>query len=141
MPDPRHDLGLAAEAATAAWLTRAGWVVVARRARGPGMGEIDLVAVDPTRTLVAVEVRARRSDRAGSPEASLDGRRVARLRRSLVMFAAEHALAHSGLRVDLVSAAPDGGSSGAWRLRRSPGVDGFVGQPPKRRVRPRIAST
>ena len=141
MPDPRHDLGLAAEAATAAWLTRAGWVVLARRARGPGTGEIDLVAVDPTRTLVAVEVRARRSDRAGSPEASLDGRRVARLRRSLVTFAAEHPIAHAGLRVDLVSAAPDTAHPGAWRLRRSPGVDNVADQPPKRRAKARIAST
>ena len=141
MPDPRHDLGHAAEAATADWLARAGWVILARRARGRGMGEIDVVAVDPMRTLVAVEVRARRSSRAGSPEASIDGRRVVRLRRSLVTFAADHAIAHLGLRVDLVSAEPDATASNSWRLRRFPGVDGAADQPPKRRWRPRIAST
>jgi putative endonuclease len=140
MPDPRHELGLAAEAATTAWLARTGWVIVARRARGPGAGEIDVVAVDPMRTLVAIEVRARRSTRAGSPEASVDGRRVARLRRSLASFAAEHTVAHAGLRVDLVCAEPDSARPGTWRLRRIPDVDGAPDQPPKRRSRARIAS-
>jgi Holliday junction resolvase-like predicted endonuclease len=141
MPDPRHALGLAAEAATADWLARAGWAVLARRARARGAGEIDVVALDPLRTLVAIEVRARRSSRAGSPEATIDGRRVARLRRSLVTFAAEHAITHAGLRVDLVSAEPVAGQPAIWRLRRLPGVDGSADQPPNRRWRPRIAST
>lgn len=122
MPDPRHDLGLAAEAATAAWLHRVGWRIVAQRARARGLGEIDVVAVDPRGILVAVEVRARRSSRTGGPDASLDLRRVLRLRRALVAYAAEHALLHAGLRVDLVSAEPHAGGEGTWRLRRLPDV-------------------
>jgi putative endonuclease len=122
MPDPRHDLGLAAEAATVGWLHRFGWRVVAQRARARGIGEIDVIAVDPRGVLVAIEVRARRSSRTGRPDASLDPRRVLRLRRALVAYVAEHPLPHAGLRVDLVSAEPAGGGGGTWRLRRLPDV-------------------
>jgi putative endonuclease len=122
MADPRHDLGLAAEAATVAWLHRFGWRVVAQRARPRGLGEIDVIAVDPCGVLVAVEVRARRSSRTGGPDASLDPRRVLRLRRALVAYAAEHPLRHAGLRVDLVSAEPAADGGQGWRLRRLPDV-------------------
>ena len=81
MGDPRHDLGLAAEAAVVGWLTDAGWRVIERRARSPTGGEVDIVAIDPERTLVAVEVRARRTRRAGEAALSVDQRRVMRLRR------------------------------------------------------------
>ncbi len=126
MTDPRHELGHRAEEATNAWLTRHGWRVLARRLRVPGGGEVDLVVLDPGGALVAVEVRARRSSRAGAAEASIDRRRVERLARTLRAFAASPATArHRGLRIDLVIAEPlDGGSPGTWRLRRVPGIGG-----------------
>ncbi len=122
MADPRHELGLAAEAATEAWLSRAGWRVIARRARGPGRGELDLVAVDDRGILVAVEVRARRSSRVGAPEATVDAARVRRLRRALGAYAAEHRISHRGLRVDLVTARPAPSQPGRWHLARVPGI-------------------
>ena len=122
MGDPRHVLGLAAENAAARWLDACGWRVLARRCRSPGGGEVDLVALDPDGTLVAVEVRARRTSRAGAAGQSVDGRRVARLRRTLATIGAASGTAHRALRVDLITAEPVDGGSGAWRLLRIPGV-------------------
>lgn len=120
MADPRHALGAAAEEAVARWLSAAGWDVVARRQRPAAGGEVDIVAVDPGGTLVAVEVRARRSGRAGSAAASVDARRVARLRRSLAAFGAASGRRHRGLRVDVVTVQPDPVNPGRWRLARIP---------------------
>jgi len=121
MGDPRHDLGLTAEAAVAGWLTDAGWRIVERRARSAMGGEVDIVAIDPQRTLVAVEVRARRTRRAGEAALTVDRRRVMRLRRTLASIAADRRRGHRALRVDLVSVEP-AGQPGRWRLVRVPGI-------------------
>ena len=122
MTDPRHALGLAAEDATAEWLAANGWRVVSRRHRGSGGGEVDLIAIDPGDILVALEVRARRSRRAGDAAASVDARRVARLRRTLASVAGSGSTPHRGLRVDLVTAEPVAGQAGRWRLLRFAGI-------------------
>ena len=123
MADPRQALGLAVEAAVAAWLERAGWTLVSRRARSGAGGEVDIVAVDRDAVLVAVEVRARRSARTGAAATTVDRRRVGRLQRTLASVAAATRTPHRGLRVDLVTAEPIPGSAGAWRLSRIPGID------------------
>lgn len=122
MGDPRHLLGLAAENAAARWLDACGWRVLARRCRSPDGGEVDLVALDPDGALVAVEVRARRTSRAGAAGLSVDWRRVTRLRRTLATFGAASGATHRALRVDIVTAEPVGGDSGEWHLVRIPGV-------------------
>ena len=122
MADPRHRLGLDAEEAVAAWLSGAGWRVLACRQRSDEGGEVDLVAVDPSGVLVAIEVRARRSRRAGSALESVEARRVERLRRTLATFARASSVPRRGLRVDLVAAEPDSKRPGLWRLRRIPGI-------------------
>jgi putative endonuclease len=120
MPDPRHALGSAAESAAGRWLEACGWRIIGRRVRSAGGGEVDLVAVDPRDVLVAVEVRARRSARAGAAAATVDARRVGRLRRTLVATAMASGARHAGLRVDLVTATP--AVAGGWRLQRLPGI-------------------
>jgi putative endonuclease len=122
VPDPRHDLGRAAEAAVAAWLAGIGWRVIARRARSPEGGEVDLVALAPDATLVGVEIRARRTGRSGSGAESMDARKAGRMARTLVALAAADGTRHRGLRLDLVLVAPEPGAPGRWRLRRIPGV-------------------
>ena len=122
MGDPRHDLGLAAEEAVATWLTGAGWRVIARRVRSAGGGEVDIVALDSDRVLVAIEVRARRTSRAGPAATSVDFRRVARLGRTLAAVGAACGESHRGLRIDLVTVEPDLGGMGRWRLTRLPGI-------------------
>lgn len=121
MPDPRHLLGEAAEAAVAQWLTGAGWRVVERRARMPAGGEVDIVAVDPRSTLVAVEVRARRTARTGAAATTVGARRIARLRRTLAAIGATGQHPHQALRVDLVTVEPARDRPG-WHLVRVPGI-------------------
>ncbi|HSI99681.1 MAG TPA: YraN family protein [Patescibacteria group bacterium] len=123
MSDPRHALGRAAEEAVAGWLTRAGWTILERRARAGGGGEVDLIVLDPGRTLVAIEVRARRTDRTGAAASTVDRRRIRRLEATLVAYASAGAPSHRGLRVDLVTVEPSA-SAHRWRLRRIPGIGG-----------------
>ncbi|MGH2429568.1 MAG: YraN family protein [Candidatus Limnocylindria bacterium] len=126
MGDPRHSLGLRAEEAVAAWLSGSGWRVLARRWRGSAGGELDLICLAADRTLVGIEVRARRTDRAGSAAESVDRRRVLRLRTALAAYAAGATVPHHGLRIDLVAVSPAAGAQpGQWHLRRLAGVDAW----------------
>ena len=122
MADPRHALGSAAEDAVASWLGAHGWSVIGRRIRAAGGGEVDILALDPRDALVAVEVRARRTNRTGGAAASLDARRVGRLERTLLHHA--RSVPHHALRVDLVTVEPLPGAPDRWRARRLEGVGG-----------------
>ena len=121
MADPRHALGTDAEDVVARWLMAADWRVVERRLRIARLGEIDVLAIDPAGALVAVEVRARRTPRAGAAAFSVDPRCVERLRHTLAAAAAERRVRASGLRVDLVTVEP-AEVPGRWRLRRLAGI-------------------
>jgi len=123
MGNPRHDLGLAAESAVASWLQADGWQVLVRRWRVPE-GELDLVCLDPSAIVVAVEVRARRTPRAGSGLESIDGRRLRRLRAALGRYLATEAVPHTGVRIDLVTVSAEPGTD-RWRLSRHPAVDAW----------------
>ena len=123
MPNPRHALGERAEAAVAEWLTTRGWTVLARRWRC-AEGELDIVAFDPGQTLVGVEVKLRRTGRAGAPLESIDRHRLRRLRLALGRFAAGVQMAGSdGLRIDLVAVTPT--EACQWRLTHHPGIDAW----------------
>ncbi len=125
MGDPRHDLGGRGEEAVAAWLTASGWHVLARRWR-VAEGELDIVALDTAGTLVAVEVRARRTARAGAAGESVDRRHLRRLRTALGRYAAQAAPTHTALRVDLVTLTPVNAEAGSrWRATRLEAVDGW----------------
>ena len=122
MRDPRHALGLRAEDATAAWLSAAGWTILARRWRRRE-GELDLVGRDPDGVLVAVEVKLRSGPRAGGALESVDRRRIRRLRVTLGSYAsAERVATPMGLRIDLVTVTPAGAS---WRLARHASIDAW----------------
>jgi len=119
--DPRHDFGRRAERMVDRWLIDSGWRVLERRWR-VREGELDLVCLDPVDCLVGVEVRARRTTRAGSPLESLRARHVARLRAALARYARENAPLHRGIRIDLVSVTPSAAGD-AWRVQRLPAID------------------
>jgi putative endonuclease len=123
VPDPRHALGERAEAATAAWLETRGWTILARRWRCRD-GELDLVALDRDGVLVGIEVKVRRTGRAGIPIESIDRRRLLRLRAALVGFTSEASRpVGNGLRVDLVAMRPEG--LGRWRLSHHRAIDAW----------------
>jgi putative endonuclease len=125
MGDPRHELGLRAEAAVAGWLEQQAWHVLARRWR-VAEGEIDLVCRDQLGMLVGVEVRLRRSERAGSGLESVDRRHVLRMRAALARFARQDARRgeFKGLRIDLVTVSPTD-LEGRWRAVRHSTIDAW----------------
>lgn len=123
MPDPRHALGERAEAAAAAWLEARDWTILAHRWRC-AHGELDLVAEDPDGVLVAIEVKLRRTGRAGDPLDSIDRQRLGRLRAALGRFRSEAtAPVRTGVRVDLVAFRP--GEHGLWRVTHHRGIDAW----------------
>jgi putative endonuclease len=122
MTDPRHELGRRAEAAVADWLILHGWRILDRRWRTRA-GELDLVCLDPGDVLVGVEVKLRRSGRAGTGAESLDRRRIGRLRAAIAEYATVSASARRGIRLDLVTMASAG--EGRWRLLHLPGIDAW----------------
>jgi putative endonuclease len=123
MPDPRHALGERAERAAASWLETRGWTILARRWRCVD-GELDLVAHDPDGVLVGIEVKVRRTDRAGDPLESIDRHRLRRLRKALGRFRSEAARpTDEGLRVDLVALHP--ADHGQWQLSHHRAIDAW----------------
>ena len=76
-PDRRRALGRRGEDLAAGYLAELGFEILGRNVR-TRYGELDIVARE-RETLVFVEVRARRHDRLGSPEESVDARKQAKL--------------------------------------------------------------
>lgn len=106
----RAQTGRHGEDLAAAYLTDIGWQVLDRNWRpGSGLrGELDLIALETSPhgarpSLVVVEVKTRRCLRQGPPAAAVDGRKLARLRALAAAWAAAHQVAHSGMRIDVIS--------------------------------------
>ena len=105
---PKDVLGRRGEELAAEYLRQAGFRVLDRNYRC-AEGEIDIVAADH-RILVACEVKTRSSVRYGTPIEAVDARKLRRLRRLAVRWAATHGVIFDGLRVDVIGVlkSPDG---------------------------------
>ena len=82
-------------------LERRGYAIVARRHR-TRRGELDIIARDG-RTLVFVEVKARRAHAFGDAADAVDGRKRRRLARLALEYVAAHHLMDCPCRFDVVS--------------------------------------
>lgn len=101
--DGRAQRGQRGERAAAAYLTRRGWRIVARRWRGAG-GEIDLVALRAG-TLAVCEVKTRGDgDALAEPVTAAQRRRIAQAARALL--AARPELGAGSVRLDLITVHP-----------------------------------
>lgn len=100
-PRPRP-LGRRGEDAAARLLRRKGYVIVAggRRSR---YGEIDLIAVQDRRTVVFVEVKTRRSLRAGHPAEAVDESKQRRIADAALAYLKSHGLLEYPSRFDVVA--------------------------------------
>jgi len=101
MTRQRQFLGRQGEAVAAEKLAALGYEIVARNYRC-GSGEIDLVARHHE-TWVFVEVRARRSDKFGTPEESITPRKRAHLVASAQSYLQEKQLSDVAWRIDVVA--------------------------------------
>lgn len=97
-------LGALGEDYAASWLTERGWSVIDRNWRSR-YGELDIVALDPGRRIVFVEVKTRRSMKHGAPQEAVTAAKQTNLRRAGVQWLLEpsHRLAHEGVRFDVVT--------------------------------------
>jgi putative endonuclease len=118
--------GIEGEAATARYLIRRGWTIVARRWRGGG-GEIDLVA-RRGRMLVFVEVKTRARPDTGDQPVSLGQQR--RLRRAVETYLATRCPPGvTEVRQDVALVGP----ARPWRTVRylAGALDGDIAQAPR----------
>lgn len=99
VPD-RQTVGRLGESLAADYLTRAGFIVIARNWRCP-QGELDIVAQDGG-CFVAVEVKTRTGSGCGSPLEAITARKAARLRRLLLDWNRAHGHRSAELRIDAI---------------------------------------
>jgi putative endonuclease len=99
--DSRQLLGKTGEGEACAELERRGYAILARRFR-TRLGELDIVARDG-RTLVFVEVKARRSERFGRAAEAVTPLKQRRLRRMALDFVLRTRLDRVPCRFDVVS--------------------------------------
>ena len=101
MVDPRRAYGAAGEARAAAWYRARGYEVLARNWRCRE-GEIDLV-VRRRGVLVIVEVKARRTDRFGTPAEAVTPAKQQRLRVLALRYVGETGVRSRSIRFDVVA--------------------------------------
>jgi putative endonuclease len=98
----RMELGRRGEDAAAAYLERVGMTIEARNWRGTA-GELDIVARDAA-DLVIVEVKTRRSERAGTAEDAVSPSKRRRIVRLAGAYMSERqGAAPAGVRFDVVA--------------------------------------
>lgn len=96
----QKELGRRGEEAAAAYLERAGLTIVERNWRTRA-GEVDIVALDGE-DIVLVEVKTRRTTRAGQPEDAVTPAKQRKYRR-LAQEYLQHAGTETAIRFDVVS--------------------------------------
>jgi len=102
----RRSVGRLGEDLAAEYLTRKGLKLIDRNVRTP-FGEIDLICRD-RRTLVFVEVKARRSMAFGRPDEAVGSDKQRRLSRSALAYLASKAWEDRPARFDVLSIILDG---------------------------------
>ncbi|MBI2430293.1 MAG: YraN family protein [Ignavibacteriales bacterium] len=101
MTKSKRTIGNIGEDVAVNYLKQQGYVIIEKNFYYQH-GEIDIVAKDGD-TLVFVEVKARRSERFGSPEESVTPKKQELLRRTAEGYVASKNLANIGCRFDVVS--------------------------------------
>ncbi|MFC5280622.1 YraN family protein [Arcanobacterium canis] len=97
-----RQLGAWGEQCARRYLERHGWAILERNWRVRG-GELDIVAYDPQReAIVAVEVKTRRSEGKGTPEAAVTPTKLQRIRVLLLQWIVEHQRFAPGIAVDII---------------------------------------
>lgn len=98
----RKDLGRRGEDLAVQYLGDQGYTIVGRNWRFGRLGELDIVAVDPSDCLVAVEVKTRRDGRLGGPLEAVTPAKVERLGRLAAAWCRAHEPGVARLRVDVI---------------------------------------
>jgi putative endonuclease len=100
MPISPRELGRRGEDHAAQYLVDLGWQIVDRNYH-TRFGELDIVALDPERTLIFVEVKTRRSTYTGTPLEAVTPAKQRHLRRAALDWLAAHKPHVENVRFDV----------------------------------------
>ena len=113
--EPRTSIGKKGEDLAASYLEEQGWRIVERNWRFRKVGEIDIVAVEPSQgkgTLVFCEVKAKTGTGYGEPLESITRAKLQRLHRLACVWMATHEMGYDKVRIDAIGVlAPPGGTT------------------------------
>lgn len=103
----KHRLGQIGEELATAFLEDQGWQIIDRNYRRKGT-ELDIVARDPDRGVVFVEVKTRKTDSAGAAWESITERKMDRIRRGAATWLVESGT-YQSIHVDAIVVEINGG--------------------------------
>lgn len=101
MTQATRDFGSRSENRAVAFLERKGFRILTRNYRSPS-GEIDIVALDG-KTVVFIEVKARRGETFGGPETAVDDRKQRRISRAALTYLSARRALDRSCRFDILS--------------------------------------
>ena len=103
--DDRISIGKRGEDVAVRYLEEAGWRIVERNWRFHHVGEIDIIAVEPTRgrgTLVFCEVKAKSGAGFGAPLEAITWAKLGRLHRLACAWMSTHDTGYNLVRIDAI---------------------------------------
>ena len=103
--DERMSIGQQGEDLAATYLEKLGWRIVERNWRYGRVGEIDIIAVEPSRgkgTLVFCEVKAKSGRGYGEPLEAITHVKLQRLHRLACVWMATHEMGYDRVRIDAI---------------------------------------
>ena len=110
--DERRSIGQRGEDIAASYLQKLGWQIVERNWRFKKVGEVDIIAVEPSSaqgTLVFCEVKAKSGTGYGEPLEAITQAKLIRLHRLACMWMATHEMGYDRVRIDAIGVlAPPG---------------------------------
>ncbi|MCL2736131.1 MAG: YraN family protein [Propionibacteriaceae bacterium] len=113
--DQRKKIGQAGEDLAADYLEDLGWRIVERNWRYARIGEIDIIAVEPSYgrgTLVFCEVKVKSGTGFGEPLEAITRSKLQRLHRLACIWMATHETGYSRVRIDAIGIlSPPGATS------------------------------
>jgi putative endonuclease len=121
MKTTRRELGDLGETAAVSYLKRLGYKIIETNYLIPGLGEIDIIAIDPDKALVFIEVKtmnnvSRETLDTLSPEDQLTKSKLRKMRNAAQVFHVKHShlVKKAGFRIDAISIGVLNSSSGAF---------------------------
>jgi putative endonuclease len=103
--EQRNTIGRRGEDLAVAYLEQLGWLIVERNWRFQRVGEIDIIAVEPSSgrgTLVFCEVKYRTGTGFGQPLEAITHAKLSRLHRLARAWMATHQMGYDQVRIDAI---------------------------------------